>query len=62
MSILPSRLPQTLGMFPNMITLAIYSVVAVALFAAGFYAGLKNAGSKKVEKSIDLIKALKSKD
>jgi len=49
-------------MFPNMITLAIYSIVAVALFAAGFYAGLKNAGSKKVEKSIDLIKALKSKD
>lgn len=45
-----------------MITFLI-SVVAIALaFAGGFYAGVKNAGSKKVEKTIDIIKALKSKD
>lgn len=39
------------------------SLVVVALaFLGGFYAGVKNAGSKKVDKTIDIIKALKSKD
>ena len=43
----------------------IFLSIAVALsisFVVGFFVGIKNANSKKVEKSIDLIKALKSKD
>lgn len=39
------------------------SLIIVALaFVGGFYAGIKNAKSQKVEKTIDIIKALKSKD
>lgn len=39
------------------------SLIVVALaFVGGFYAGIKNSQSKKVEKGLDIIKALKSKD
>jgi hypothetical protein len=41
-----------------MITLLL---IAIA-FAGGFYAGVKNASSSKVEKAVDILKALKSKD
>ena len=34
--------------------------IAVA-FAGGFYAGVKNAKSSKVEKAVDILKALKGK-
>jgi len=40
-----------------MITL-LFIVVA---FAGGFYAGVKNAKSAKVEKAVDILKALKGK-
>jgi hypothetical protein len=40
-----------------MITLLL---IAVA-FAGGFYAGVKNASSSKVEKAVDILKALKGK-
>jgi hypothetical protein len=30
-------------------------------FAAGFYAGVKNASSSKVAKGLDILKALKGK-
>jgi len=40
-----------------MITLIL---IAVA-FAGGFYAGVKNAKSSKVEKAVDIIRALKGK-
>jgi septation ring formation regulator EzrA len=45
-----------------MITFIISLIVIVIAFASGFYAGVKNAKSQKVEKTIDIIKALKSKD
>ena len=35
-------------------------LIAVA-FAGGFYAGIKNAKSAKVEKAVDILKALKGK-
>jgi lipopolysaccharide biosynthesis regulator YciM len=40
-----------------MITLLL---IAVA-FAGGFYAGVKNAKSSKVDKAVDILKALKGK-
>jgi len=45
-----------------MFTLLLSFTVIVLAFLGGFYAGVKNAGSKKVEKTIDILKALKSKD
>lgn len=45
-----------------MFTFLISLIVVTLAFAGGFYAGVKNAGSKKVEKAVDIIKALKSKD
>jgi len=33
----------------------------IAAFAGGFYAGVKNASSSKVEKAVDILKALKGK-
>jgi hypothetical protein len=37
-------------------------LLIVVAFAGGFYAGVKNAKSSKVEKAVDILKALKSKD
>lgn len=45
-----------------MFELLIYLIAGAVLFIAGFFAGVKNAGSSKVEKTIDILKALKSKD
>ena len=39
----------------------IYLILIVLGFAAGFYAGVKNASSQKVEKAVDILKALKGK-
>jgi hypothetical protein len=39
----------------------IYLILIVLGFAGGFYAGVKNASSKKVEKAVDILKALKGK-
>jgi hypothetical protein len=39
----------------------IYLILIVLGFAGGFYAGVKNASSKKVDKAIDILKALKGK-
>jgi len=39
----------------------IYFILIVLGFAGGFYAGVKNASSKKVDKAIDILKALKGK-
>ena len=37
-------------------------LICIALgFAGGFYAGVKNASSSKVEKAVDILKALKGK-
>ena len=38
-----------------------YLICIVLGFAGGFYAGVKNANSKKVEKAVDILKALKGK-
>ena len=40
----------------------IYLTAGAVLFIAGFYAGVKNANSSKINKGKELIKALKSKD
>ena len=40
-----------------MITIALILIA----FAGGFYAGVKNAKSAKVEKAVDILKALKGK-
>ena len=45
-----------------MFTLLLILTVTFLAFTAGFFVGIKNANSRKVEKSIDLLKALKSKD
>jgi hypothetical protein len=37
----------------------IYILCIVLGFAGGFYAGVKNAKSAKVEKAVDILKALK---
>ena len=38
-------------------------LIAIFLgFIGGFYAGVKNAKSAKVEKAVDILQALKSKD
>jgi hypothetical protein len=37
-------------------------LLIVVAFAGGFYAGVKNAKSAKVEKAVDILKALKGKD
>ena len=39
----------------------IYILCIVLGFLGGFYAGVKNASSAKVEKAIDILKALKGK-
>ena len=39
----------------------IYLICIVLGFAGGFYAGVKNASSSKVEKAVDILKALKGK-
>jgi hypothetical protein len=36
-------------------------LIIVFAFAGGFYAGIKNAKSAKVEKAVDILKALKGK-
>jgi len=36
-------------------------LLIVVGFAGGFYAGVKNAKSAKVEKAVDILKALKGK-
>jgi len=36
-------------------------LLIVVAFAGGFYAGIKNAKSAKVEKAVDIIRALKGK-
>lgn len=45
-----------------MFELLIYLIVAAVLFVAGFYSGIKNAESKKVQWGKELIRKLKSKD
>lgn len=42
-----------------MTTLVLIGVSLLLGFAGGFYAGLKNAKSSKVEKAVDILKALK---
>ena len=39
----------------------IYILCIVRGFLGGFYAGVKNANSAKVEKAVDILKALKGK-
>ena len=39
----------------------IYILCIVLGFAGGFFAGVKNANSAKVEKAVDILKALKGK-
>ena len=36
-------------------------IAALTGFIGGFYAGVKNASSAKVEKAVDILKALKGK-
>ena len=36
-------------------------LLIVVAFAGGFYVGIKNAKSAKVEKAVDILKALKGK-
>ena len=45
-----------------MFELLIYLIAVVVLFVAGFYSGVKNAESKKVQWGKELIRKLKSKD
>jgi hypothetical protein len=40
----------------------IYLIAGAILFIAGFYSGVKNAESKKVQWSKEVIRKLKSKD
>lgn len=49
-------------LFNPMFTLLLSLIVITLAFLGGFYAGVKNASSKKVEKTLDILKALKSKD
>jgi len=44
-----------------MTTLILIGLSLVLGFIGGFYAGVKNASSKKVDKAIDILKALKGK-
>jgi hypothetical protein len=44
-----------------MITILLIGLALVASFLGGFYAGVKNASSAKVEKAVDILKALKGK-
>jgi hypothetical protein len=36
-------------------------LLILVAFAGGFYAGIKNAKSAKLEKAVDILKALKGK-
>lgn len=38
-----------------------YIIIAVACFAIGFFAGIKNASSSKVEKAKSILDSLKGK-
>ena len=42
-----------------MTTLVIGGIAILLGFAGGFYAGVKNAKSAKVEKAVDILSALK---
>jgi uncharacterized protein YneF (UPF0154 family) len=44
-----------------MTTLVIGGIALLVGFIGGFYAGVKNAKSAKVEKAVDILKALKGK-
>ena len=44
-----------------MTTLVLIGLSLALGFAGGFYAGVKNASSAKVEKAVDILKALKGK-
>jgi hypothetical protein len=45
-----------------MFELLIYLIATVILFVAGFYSGVKNANSKKVQWGKEVLRKLKSKD
>jgi len=45
-----------------MFELLICLIVAAVLFVAGFYSGVKNAESKKVQWGKEVLRKLKSKD
>jgi hypothetical protein len=45
-----------------MFELLIYLVATVVLFVAGFYSGVKNADSKKVQWGKEILRKLKSGD
>jgi hypothetical protein len=40
----------------------VYLIAGSILFVAGFYAGIKNANSSKVDAGKELLRKLKSKD
>jgi uncharacterized protein YneF (UPF0154 family) len=44
-----------------MTTLVLIGISLLIGFAGGFYAGVKNGKSAKVEKAVDILKALKGK-
>ena len=44
-----------------MTTLVLIGISLLVGFLGGFYAGVKNANSAKVEKAVDILKALKGK-
>lgn len=45
-----------------MFELLVYLVASSVIFIAGFYAGIKNANSSKVDAGKELLRRLKSKD
>lgn len=45
-----------------MFELLVYLIAGAVMFVAGFYSGVKNAESKKVQWSKEVIRKLKSKD
>lgn len=45
-----------------MFELLVYLVASSLIFIAGFYAGIKNAKSSKVDAGKELLRRLKSKD
>ena len=45
-----------------MFELLIYLIASSLIFVAGFYAGVKNANSSKVDAGKELLRRLKSKD
>ena len=45
-----------------MFDLLIYLTIAAIIFVGGFYAGIKNANSSKVDAGKELLRKLKSKD